>query len=80
MYLTAKGEHMYYIIDRIEGDIAVCEADDMSHVDIPLSLLPENVKEGSILKIGTDNEYIIDEEAEKERKQRILKKQKRLFS
>jgi len=40
----------YYIIDRIEGDYAVCEGDNGVLTTIPTSLLPPMVKEGTRIK------------------------------
>lgn len=37
---------MKYIVDRIEGDYAVCEAEDQSMVSVHLSMVPDNIKEG----------------------------------
>ncbi len=42
------------IIDRIESGIAVCEYEEGKSVHLPTELLPENVKEGSVLKIRVD--------------------------
>ncbi len=40
---------MKLIIDRFEGDYAVCEREDKTMMDIERSKLPEGVKEGSVL-------------------------------
>ena len=55
-------------IDRLEGDIAVCEQADRTMVNIPLSQLPEGVGEGDVLvaataEAGADIAYTIDKEA-----------------
>jgi len=42
---------MIYIIDRFEGDIAVCENEDRECVDIHRKHLPENSREGSAIDI-----------------------------
>lgn len=44
---------MKIVIDRIEGEIAVCELPDMKIVNIPLCLF-ENVKEGDVYSIEKD--------------------------
>ena len=38
------------VIDRIESNTAILEVDGKT-VDIPVALLPENVKEGDVLKL-----------------------------
>ncbi len=44
---------MKWIIDRIEGETAVCEAGDIM-LDIPLSALPDNVKESDVICVAVD--------------------------
>ena len=45
---------MKIIIDRIEGDIAVCEIDGKRFVNLPASLF-ENAKEGDIYNLTKDS-------------------------
>jgi hypothetical protein len=49
---------MKLIVDRIEGSFAICEAEDMKMVDIPLKDLPASIKEGDRLAV-TDGVYEI---------------------
>ncbi|WP_455662206.1 DUF3006 domain-containing protein [Pradoshia sp.] len=59
---------MRLIVDRIEGDLAVCEKSDKTMVDIELTQLPDDVKEGDVL-IEKDGNYELDlTETEKRRK------------
>ncbi len=60
---------MRVIIDRFEGDYAVCEKENFEMIDIEIEKLPANVKEGDVLII--DGKYIkIDTiETEKRRKE-----------
>lgn len=67
-----------YIVDRIEGDIAVCERDDMRFFDIPLDKLPDGLKAGDCLVFEKD-EWRIDREETEGRKKRIEEKMKALF-
>ena len=60
------------IIDRFEGDIAVCECDDSSMVDISLTKLPEGVRVGNIIVINDDGSMIIDADAELRRKEKLF--------
>ncbi len=63
---------MKYSIDRIENNIAVLEdinTGEKKEVDI--SLLPEEIKEGTILSFN-DNKYELDLDEEEERRKRIL--------
>ena len=63
---------MKWIIDRIEGDIAVCEADD-AMLNIPLCALPDNVKENDVISVD------IDSDETKARKENINKLMNNLF-
>lgn len=56
---------MKVIIDRFEGDFAVCEKEDKTMVNIPNELLPKEAKEGNVLTI---NISIDAEETEKRKK------------
>jgi hypothetical protein len=42
---------MQYIVDRIEGELAVCEKEDRSTIDIPLKELPAEVQAGDVVII-----------------------------
>ena len=65
---------MKYCIDRIENDIAVLEnLETKEIIEININLLPNKIKENSIV-IYDNYEYIIDKETEKERKKNLLSK------
>ena len=70
---------MQYIIDRIEGDLAVCEREDGSPEHIPMRELPEGAREGSVL-VFAEGLWALDLQAEKERRARLFAKQEGLFS
>lgn len=63
---------MRVIIDRFEGNFAVCEKEDMSMTNIPKDKLPEEAKEGDILLIEVDN-IVVDKEATKTRRAELEK-------
>ena len=44
------------IIDRFEGDFAVCETEALEFIDIPKAALPSGAKEGDVLTISLDKE------------------------
>ncbi len=59
---------MYYIVDRIEEEFAVCEnSETYDMVNIPLSELPEGIAEGNCIRLVND-EYVRDIELEEQRK------------
>ncbi|HEY8891738.1 MAG TPA: DUF3006 domain-containing protein [Clostridium sp.] len=59
---------MNVIIDRFEGNYAVCEKEDRVSIDIERSKLPNEAKEGDILCIDNGNITI---DLEKTKKRRI---------
>ncbi|AJH78837.1 MULTISPECIES: DUF3006 domain-containing protein [Heyndrickxia] len=69
---------MKYIVDRIEGEFAVCEKDDRTTVDIRLSELPSGVQAGDVI-IVEDGIPRIDRQLTKERKAQIKKLADELF-
>ena len=53
------------IIDRFEGDFAVCETENLEFVNIPKKALPENAVEGDVITVK------IDGDETRERRKRI---------
>ena len=43
-----------FIIDRFEGDFAVCETEELEFIDIPKAALPCDAKEGDVITISVD--------------------------
>lgn len=68
-----------YIIDRLEENFAICENEQKEMVKIEISVLPKNVKEGTVL-IYENGKYIISEEKTKRRKEKIKEKMKNLWT
>lgn len=65
---------MKFAIDRIESNIAILEnLETKKRVEVSIDLLPENSKDGTIL-IYKNNNYIIDESSEIERRKSIMNK------
>lgn len=58
-----------YILDRLEGEIAVIEADD-AMIEAPRNTLPSDVREGDVLQKDGDR-YRIDRDATERRKAEI---------
>lgn len=46
---------MKVIIDRFEGDFAICEMEDQTMVQIERSRLPKGVKDGDVLILDGDH-------------------------
>lgn len=66
------------VVDRIEGDFAVCEMQDGTMSDIPLSDIPAEATEGSVL-FESDGKWIVDKQEEEEKRERIRRKMDNLF-
>ncbi len=64
---------MRLIIDRFEGDFAVCEYEKGKTLDLPAGLLPADAKEGDVLRLT------VDHEATERRKSDAESLRKRLF-
>ena len=63
-----------YTLDRFEGSFAVLEnRNSKKMIDIPISAIPSNAKEGDILKLSNGS-YIIDHEETKIVSDRIKQK------
>ncbi len=63
---------MKVIIDRFEGEFAVCEKENLDMMDIEIKKLPEGVREGDVLIIEGDD-IKIDRDETENRKKRIKK-------
>jgi len=69
---------MQLTIDRFEGDFAVCEREDGTHVDILRAALPAEAREGSVL-VRENDAWALDPCAEQERRARLFRRQEGLF-
>ena len=70
---------MKFSVDRIEGKTAVLIDEERNKITVSLSLLPDEIKPGSML-IESGERYIYDEAETKRRKKRLLDLQNSLFS
>lgn len=64
---------MKWIIDRIENNIAVCELENGEMLDVKISALPKEIKEGDVINLS------VDETETNKRKERIDKLMNSLF-
>jgi hypothetical protein len=68
--LTERRNKVKVVIDRFEGDYAVCEKENREMIDIKKDILPKEAKENDVLNIEGDK-IIIDIEETKKRKKDI---------
>lgn len=59
------------IIDRFEGDLAVCEINTEKRITVHRSQLPADAAEGDIIVPAPDGTYSIDHEATMARKRSL---------
>lgn len=72
-----EGKHI--TIDRIEGNIAVCEMPNETIINYKVSELPIGTKEGSVLLVK-DSKLVLDEKEYEIRKKRIQDRLDQMFS
>lgn len=46
---------MKWIIDRFEGDYALCEIESGAVLNVPRNALPENAREGDVISVFIDS-------------------------
>lgn len=56
---------MRYVIDRIEGPIAVCEGPDRTMHNLPLDDLPVGIKDGDIIEDTGTRFVLVDNSDER---------------
>lgn len=66
------------IVDRIEGDIAVCESENDEFLHIPLAQIESGLQEGDLL-LFENGLYRIDQAATQARKAHMQAKLRGLF-
>ena len=71
-------EDSYYVIDRVESEVAVLVGDDGKKQDVPISSLPKGACGGSCWRKNGDA-FLLDEAEEERREQRITSKLDALF-
>lgn len=69
---------MKIVIDRFEGNYAVCETEEKKFIDIPKADIPEGAKEGDIL-MKTDKGYSIEKNETEEKRKAIKNRMNSLF-
>lgn len=63
---------MRAVIDRFEGEYAVCEKEDRTMLNLEISKLPDGAKEGDVIVI-CNGKIVIDASETQNRKHRLQK-------
>ena len=69
---------MVYIIDRFEGEYAICEDEDRNMVSVKRHDLPDDAREGDVIVYDGEN-FTIDRDEASRRKERIKRKMASLW-
>lgn len=69
---------MRYIVDRLEGGIAVCEDENKEFVGISLEKLPEGIRSGDMI-VETEEGFTVDRAAAEKRRAEIAALQNELW-
>ena len=69
---------MGFCVDRIEGEVAVLSGDGGEITDVPLTSLPDGVREGDVLRLE-DGVWVADPGETVRRAERVRGKLNRLF-
>ncbi len=67
-----------WVIDRFEGDFAVLEDEDGSHINAHRDLIPYNAHEGDVIE-PCEHGFTVREDLTAQRRERIREKSKKLF-
>lgn len=67
-----------YTVDRIEEGFAVCEDENGRIVNVEISTLPADVREGDIISLENGKAVILEDETQ-ERRRMIQQKRKDIF-
>lgn len=78
--MQTTDEESFWVIDRFEENFAICENRETKEIrKININELPEDIKEGSVLKFKS-NKYELDLEEEKKIEERISEKMKNIWN
>lgn len=69
----------YWIVDRIENGVAVCETETRSHISIPLHAIQGNVKDGCAITALGDGTFRVDTQLTEQRREANFRLQEKLF-
>lgn len=69
-----------FLVERIEESVAVLEFGEQSFLQIPLDLLPAQIKEGDVLRKDESGQFFLDPDETLQRKKAAANRLKKLFS
>lgn len=69
---------MKYFVERIENNTAICETDGGEILNMELSRLPADIREGDVI-IQTENGFAVDCNETQTRRHKMAELQKNIF-
>lgn len=69
---------MKYYVDRIEEGVAVMDNDLGEQIKVPLSRLPDGIRDGSVLERDENGIFTHNEDAEAQRRKEMSERLRRL--
>lgn len=69
----------FFVVDRVENNIAVLECPDGKFLNVEVVSLPFKVREGNVLLKKSDGTFTLSNDEEKERKAQAYSLQGKIF-
>lgn len=69
----------FFVVDRVENNIAVLECPDGKFLNVEVDLLPFKVREGNVLLKKSDGTFTLSNDEEKKRKSQAYSLQEKIF-
>lgn len=69
----------FFVVDRVENNIAVLECPDGKFLNIDVDSLPFKVREGNVLLKKSDGIFVLSNDEEKRRKTQAYSLQEKIF-
>lgn len=69
----------FFVVDRVENNIAVLECPDGKFLNVEVNSLPFKVREGNVLLKKSDGTFTLSNDEEKKRKTQAYSLQEKIF-
>ena len=69
----------FFVVDRVENNIAVLECPDGKFLNVEVDSLPFKVREGNVLLKKSDGTFVLSNDEEKKRKAQAYSLQEKIF-
>ena len=69
----------FFVVDRVENNIAVLECPDGKFLNVEVDSLPFKVREGNVLLRKSDGTFTLSNDEEKKRKSQAYSLQEKIF-